>query len=422
MNQDALKRLRQEMTPQRFVLENGLTVLVCEMPQFKGVHAIYGTRFGSADGSFLLDGQQVQLPGGVAHFLEHKMFEDAEGNDAFSLYAQTGAAGNAFTSFDKTCYLFTATAEVDRNLDILLDFVSHPYFSDKTVAKEQGIIAQEIRMYEDNPEFRLMFGLLGELYHNCPVRTDIVGTVESIQKITPALLYDCCEAFYAPQNMVLSVAGSVTAKQVLDAVARADIPARPHTVQRLPVDEPAGVRCRHTTLTMQVAQPVWGIGYKADGALGSTIRGELLCDFVTELLVGDTSPLYRRLYDSGLINGGFSGEYVAGRGYCALIFGGETRDPAALQAEFLAEVERLRREGIDTEQFDCTKNLMLGEAIVALESIEDVAGDQAAVWMKGHTLYDEVEALAALQPQDVVDALPALLDIDKSATLVIEPA
>ena len=350
------------------------------------------------------------------------MFEDADGNDAFELYAQTGASANAFTSFDKTCYLFTATAQVDKSLDILLDFVSHPYFTEQTVAKEQGIIAQEIKMYEDSPDFRMLFGLLGARYHICPVRADIAGTVDSIAQITPQLLYRCCQAFYSPQNMVLSVAGSITAQQVLDACARADIPAAPHTVHRLPMVEPPGVRQRHVELTMQIAQPIWGIGYKADPALGATVRGELLCDFAVELLVGETSPLYRQLYDSGLINSGFSGEYITGNGYCALIFGGETRDPDALQQAFLAEVERVCREGIDTEQFDCTKNLMLGEAISALESIEDVATDQAAVWMKGHTLYDEVEALAALQPQEVEAVLPVLLDGQFSATILIKPA
>lgn len=422
MNEAALARLRQEMTPQKFVLENGLTVLVSPMPQFKGVHAVYATRFGSANRTFVLDGQTVTLPDGVAHFLEHKMFEDEDGNDAFELYAATGASANAFTSFDKTCYIFTATSEVEKSLDILLDFVSHPYFTKKTVKKEQGIIGQEIKMYEDSPEFRMMFGLLSGLYHHCPVRTDIAGSVESIARITPELLYQCCEAFYSPQNMVLSVAGNITPQQVLEACARADIPSRPHTVEPLCEAEPAEVLRPHTTLSMQVAQPIWGMGYKADAAWGGTVSGELLCDFVTELLVGNTSPLYRRLYDAGLINGGFSGEYLSGKGYCALIFGGETRDPQALQREFLAEVERICREGIDREQFACTKNMMIGEAIMDLESIEDVATDQAAVWIKGHTLYDEVEGLAALQPEDVEAALPQLLRKEFSSTILIAPA
>ncbi len=421
MNEQALQRLCAEMTPKQFRLENGLTVLVCEMPQFKGVHAVYATRFGSADKSFVLDGETVTLPDGVAHFLEHKMFEDQDGNDAFSLYAATGAAANAFTSFDKTCYIFTATAQIDRSLDILLDFVSHPYFTPKTVAKEQGIIAQEIKMYEDSPEFRMMFGLLGAMYHNCPVRTDIAGTVESISQITPELLYKCCQAFYSPQNMVLSVAGNITADQVLAACERASIPAAPHTVERITPPEPDTVCQPHVQFAMQVAQPIWGIGYKAPADFGSTVRGELLCDIVTELLAGETSPLYRDLYDAGLINAGFSGEYLAGRDYCGLIFGGESRDPQALQEAFLAEVERLCRDGVDKEQFACTKNQLLGDAIIQLENIEEVATEQASVWLKGRTLYDEVRTLAALQPQDVEAVLPLLLAREKSSTILITP-
>lgn len=419
MNEAALKRLEQEMTPQSFVLDNGLTVLVCEMPQFKGVHAVYATRFGSATRSFEMDGQRIDLPDGVAHFLEHKMFEDEDGNDAFELYAETGASANAFTSFDKTCYVFTATGAVEESLDILLDFVSHPYFTEKTVAKEQGIIGQEIKMYEDSPEFRMLFGLLGAMYHECPVRTDIAGTVESIAAITPELLYQCCDAFYQPHNMVLSVAGNITAQQVLDACARADIPANAHTVRRIAPAEPAEVLCKETVFSMQVAQSIWGVGYKAPAGAAADVRGELICDLAVELLVGETSPLFSRLYDDGLINAGFSGEYVAGDGYCCLIFGGETRDPDALEKEFYAEVQRVLREGIDREQFACTKNLMLGEAITGLESITDMATDQADVWLRGHTLFDEVRELAALQPEDIEAMLPVLLNEEYRSTLRI---
>jgi len=417
----ALARLCTEMTPQRFVLDSGLTVLVSEMPQFKGVHAVFGTRFGSADKSFSLDGQTVELPEGVAHFLEHKLFEDENGNDAFELFSATGASANAFTSFDKTCFLFSATDEIEKNLRILLDFVLHPYFSEKTVQKEQGIIAQEIRMYQDSPEFRMTFGLLGNLYHVCPVRSDIAGTVESIQKITPEMLYRCCEAFYAPDNMVLSVAGNVTARQVLEVCNGVKIAPSGHRLQRQKLQEPDTVFAKEKILKMQVSQPVWGIGYKGPGALGGEVKNELICDFITELLAGETSPLYNRLYDENLINAGFGGEYLSGPGYCSLIFGGETPDPKALQAAFEAEVQRLLKNGVDEEQFLCTKNQMLGQAIMGLESIEDVATDQAAVFLRGHSLYDEVEQLSALTARDVEAMLPTLLDREKCATILIMP-
>ncbi len=187
-------------------LPSGLTVLVRPMPGYSGTHVIYATRFGSIDRDFRLGEREVHLPAGVAHFLEHKMFEDEDG-DAFAKFAKTGANANAFTAFDRTCYLFTATEQLDESLDVLLGMVGRPYFTEQTIAKEQGIIGQEIKMYDDSPDWRLITGLCECLYHSHPIRSDIAGTVESIAEITPGMLYDCCRAFYAPGNMVLAAAG-----------------------------------------------------------------------------------------------------------------------------------------------------------------------------------------------------------------------
>ena len=207
---------------ERYVLPSGLTVLVRPMPGYAAAHAVVAARFGSIDVHFRLGGQELTLPAGVAHYLEHKMFEDQEG-DAFAKFARTGANANAFTSFDRTCYYFTATSAVDESLDVLLGMLTHPYFTDETVAKEQGIIAQEIKMYEDSPDWRLVTELCQCLYHSHPIRVDIAGTCDSIARITPAMLYDCCQAFYAPANLVLAAAGNLTARQVLDACARAGL-------------------------------------------------------------------------------------------------------------------------------------------------------------------------------------------------------
>ena len=213
---------------------SGLTVLVRPMPGYSSTHVIYATKFGSIDRDFCLNGQTVHLPAGVAHFLEHKMFEDEDG-DAFAKYAKTGANANAFTSFDRTCYLFTATQQLDESLDVLLGMVGHPYFTEQTIAKEQGIIGQEIKMYDDSPDWRLITGLFECLYHSHPIRSDIAGTVESIAEITPAMLYDSCKAFYAPGNMVLAAAGNTTMEQILAACKRHGLmePRPAEKVQRL---------------------------------------------------------------------------------------------------------------------------------------------------------------------------------------------
>ena len=194
--------LEQTAADQWKVLPSGLTVIVRPMPGYSGTHVIYATRFGSIDRDFRLDDKEVHLPAGVAHFLEHKMFEDQDG-DAFAKFAKTGANANAFTAFDRTCYLFTATEQLDESLDVLLEMVGKPYFTQQTIDKEQGIIGQEIKQYDDAPDWRLMFAMYECLYTAHPVRDDIAGSVESIAQITPETLYTCHRAFYAPSNMVL---------------------------------------------------------------------------------------------------------------------------------------------------------------------------------------------------------------------------
>ena len=261
MHDPSLQAVRRAAAFESTVLENGLTVRVHTMPGFTGVHAVYGTKFGSIDRAFALDGKRVDLPAGIAHFLEHKMFENEEG-DAFTLYARTGASANAYTSFDKTCYIFTASGNVAENLDILLGFVSRPYFTAATVEKEQGIIGQEIKQYDDAPDWRLMFAMYECLYTAHPVRDDIAGSVESIAQITPEILYACTDAFYRPQNMVLAVAGNVTMDEVLAACARADIPVKTGTVERLASAEGPDVAEPYREFSMAGAKPLLGVGFK----------------------------------------------------------------------------------------------------------------------------------------------------------------
>src|SRR5699024_342715 len=307
---------------------SGLTVLVRPMPGYAAAHAIVAAKFGSIDVHFRLGGQELTLPAGVAHYLEHKMFEDQEG-DAFAKFARTGANANAFTSFDRTCYYFTATSAVDESLDVLLGMLTHPYFTDETVAKEQGIIAQEIKMYEDSPDWRLVTELCQCLYHSHPIRVDIAGTCDSIARITPAMLYDCCQAFYAPANLVLAAAGNLTARQVLDACAPAglDRPAAAPAAQRILAPEPMTLARPQKTLRMAVAKPCFGIGYKEAPLAPGDGRTEALYDLILCCLCGGMSPLYRRLYDEGLVNPGFGGEVLRADGCCCILFTGESDQP-----------------------------------------------------------------------------------------------
>ena len=407
---------------ERYVLPSGLTVLVRPMPGYAAAHAVVAARFGSIDVHFRLGGQELTLPAGVAHYLEHKMFEDQEG-DAFAKFARTGANANAFTSFDRTCYYFTATSAVDESLDVLLGMLTHPYFTDETVAKEQGIIAQEIKMYEDSPDWRLVTELCQCLYHSHPIRVDIAGTCDSIARITPAMLYDCCQAFYAPANLVLAAAGNLTARQVLDACARAglDRPAAAPAAQRILAPEPMTLAHPQKTLRMAVAKPCFGIGYKEVPLAPGDGRTEALYDLILCCLCGGMSTLYRRLYDEGLVNPGFGGEVLRADGCCCILFTGESDQPDTVRRLLQEEIERLRAEGVDREVFTLCKNEKYGQLVENLENVEDAASQMADFALLGQTVPQQVEMLAGLTAADADAALQAILQPGRAAYVKILP-
>ena len=416
------KALAEAAADQWKVLPSGLTVLVRPMPGYSGTHVIYATRFGSIDRDFRLNGREVHLPAGVAHFLEHKMFEDQDG-DAFAKFAKTGANANAFTSFDRTCYLFTATQQLDESLDVLLGMVGQPYFTEQTIAKEQGIIGQEIKMYDDSADWRLITGLCECLYHSHPIRSDIAGSCESIAEITPGMLYDCCEAFYAPGNMVLAAAGNTTMEQVLAACARHGLldPRPEERVQRLWADEPMTLAAAEKRIRMPVSKPCFGLGFKEAPLAPNDLRSEMLYDLVLCCICGGMSPLYRRLYDSGLTNPGFGGEVLRVDGCCCILFTGESDAPDAVKQMLLDEIARIRAEGVDREIFTLCKNEKYGQLIENLENVEDSASQMADFALSGQTVAQQIAMLAGLTAEDADAALQHILSTERMAVMYIQP-
>lgn len=405
------------------VLPSGLTVIVRPMPGYSSMHAIYATHFGSIDRKFRLGDSEVDVPAGVAHFLEHKMFEDEDG-DAFAKYAKTGANANAFTSFDRTCYIFTATDQIEESLDVLLGMVTHPYFTEATIAKEQGIIGQEIKMYDDSPDWRLVTGLCEALYHAHPIRSDIAGTCESIAEITPEMLYSCCRAFYAPNNMVLAAAGNITMDTLLAACARAGVDkpaAAAQKVQRLWPEEPMSVCKPYVETRMAVSKPCFGIGFKEQPLAAGDLASEALYDILCDVVCGGMSPLYRRLYDEGLVNPGFDGEVLRVDGCCCLLFTGESDDPDTVQRLLLEEIARVRREGVDEEIFTLCKNEKYGELLENLENAEDSASQIADFALSGQTVSQQIDMLASLTKADADAAMQHILSAERMAVMHILP-
>lgn len=423
MNTALPKAVLAALQFEEVILPNGLGVRVLPMPGYTATHAIYSTHFGSIHRQFETGGKTVALPAGIAHFLEHKMFESEDGVDAFELYAGTGASANAYTGFDATSYIFTASSEIDRNLDILLSFVGHPHFTRETVQKEQGIIAQEIKMYEDNADLRAAYALLEGLYKNHPVRDEIAGTVETIAGITPEVLYSCTDVFYTPANMSLCVAGNITMEQVLAAVERANLPAnkaeKPVTV--FP-QEPEGVAAVQSSFEMAVAMPMFAYGFKEKPMAGPDAKMEVVCDMLAELISGETSPLYRRLYDEGLVQPGFDGDYGHHENCLYFMFSGESAQPEKVFEELEKEIARQRKEGIDEEQFETCKRMMYGSAISDLESVERMASSLSGSYMRGRTPADELAAVAEVTVQDVNEALQTMLQTGRHAEVIVNPA
>ncbi len=405
---------------QSVTLPCGLEVLVATMEGFSGVHAIYGTDFGSCDRMLMQDGKASELPAGIAHFLEHKMFEN-ETEDAFTLYAKTGASANAFTSFDKTCYIFTATENISESLDILLSFVSKPYFTEQTVKKEQGIISQEINMYDDNPDWQLFFGMLANMYVNHPLKDDIAGTVDSISHITPDMLYRCTDTYYSMSNMTLCVAGNITTEEVLAACKKAGLYDIEKTEPPQPIftEEPRQVKCKSSERSMSVGIPLLGIGFKELPLSGDKLRAELVCSILTEVICGSMTPLHRKLYDSGLITGALSGDYLSGKDYLCFTFSCETREPSKVNDMLREEISRLKTEGVPQQLFTTAKKAIYGDLISEFDSPDDVASMLSAAYFKKHKPFCEIDTVADIKHDEVNSALRSMFDDEYSTTVII---
>lgn len=399
---------------------SGLKIYILEKPQYNSAYAVFGTKYGSIDTCFSVNGEKTQVPEGIAHFLEHKLFESEDG-DAFTKYAATGAYANAYTSFDRTCYLFSCSDRFYDNLGILLDFVQSPYFTAETVQKEQGIIGQEIRMYDDSPEWRVMFNMLLAMYKNHPVRIDIAGTVESIAEIDDKLLYKCYNTFYNPSNMFICIAGNVNSEKVLSQINNAIKTNAPIEIERIGCDEPDEVYEKYVEQNLAVAQPMFCFGYKESvDKPERTVKEKVRTALLLEIIAGDSSPLYKKLINEGLINDEFSFEYFTGHGYSAVIFDGESSNPKKVAEEIKAEIERLKTDGIDKKLFSAVRCGMYGEAVRSFNSVESIASQLVSCAMSDSGLFDEIKYLKAVTPDDVCKRL-SLLDNNKTVLSVINP-
>ncbi|PLR84277.1 peptidase M16 [Bacillus canaveralius] len=410
-------------------LENGLNVYILPKPGFNKTYATFTTNYGSIDNHFQpLDKDEViEVPDGIAHFLEHKLFEKEDG-DVFQQFSRQGASANAFTSFTRTAYLFSSTSNVQENLETLIDFVQDPYFTEKTVEKEKGIIGQEITMYEDNPDWRLYFGLIENLYKNHPVKIDIAGTVESISEITQDMLYECYKTFYHPSNMLLFVTGPVDPERIMNQVkenqAKKQYDDQPEIKRQL-AEEPAEAAVKKQVLKMNVQTSKCLFGIKAPDPNESgaeLLKNELTINVILDILFSKSSERYSELYNEGLIDETFSYDYTQEQGFGFAMVGGDTNDPERL-SERIAEILAEGKRGIvfTEENLGRAKKKKIGAFLRAVNSPEYIANQFTRYAFNDMNLFDVVPTLESISLEDVKATANRFISDDRFSVCQVIP-
>ena len=406
------------------MLPNGLTIRAIHKPEFKRIYVFLAVNYGSVDMEFSFEGQIHKTPAGVAHYLEHKMFDLPEGDNAVDLLTANGADPNAFTSSGITCYYFQCTEGFEENLRMLLHFVSTPYFTDETVQKEQGIIAQEIRMGEDNPGTAIYYNLLKMLYAHHPIRDRVAGTVESIAEITAETLYACHKVFYAPSNMVLCVEGDVDPEQIL-RVAEEVLPREKAPVPTADFGPREDILpAEHFyTEAMEVSAPQFLIGAKlAPGLSGREAqRQRLIATLALRMLCGSSSPFFTRLYAEGTLNNDFDYEVDASAGTITVIVGGESRVPEKVLQELNAEIARVAADGFNEAYFTRSKRASLGARLRALEDFDNVCVSLAMDCFDGYCSFESFPLLEEISAEDCRLFVAESLAPERLALSVITP-
>jgi len=374
-------------------LENGLTVIIIPKKTARKKYVIWGTNFGSIDNHFIVPEtkEEVQIPDGVAHFLEHKMFENESGKDSLSTLMALGADANAYTTNDHTAYLFECTENFEEALTELMDYVQHPYFTDQNVAKEQGIIGQEITMYDDEIGWQLYIGAMDCLYKSNPVKRDIAGTVESISGITKETLYNCYNTFYHPSNMTLVVCGNFEPEAILATIRSKLVPKeKQEEIQRFYPEEPEEIHKPYVQISMPSSIPMFMIGFK-DKYGEEQVKKHIAIEILLYMFLGKSSKLYNALYDEGLLQAVPDLDYEFSKEYAHVLISGQSKNPKRVQEALLKTIEEYKQNGLDQEEFSRIKKKVYGDYVVEYNEVGDIARMFLADHMKGIHSFDYIE-------------------------------
>jgi predicted Zn-dependent peptidase len=427
MEKISFDQLQEELYHEK--LSNGLNVYILPKKGFNKTFATFTTKYGSVDNTFVPLGKEeyVKVPDGIAHFLEHKLFEKEDG-DVFQQFSRQGASANAFTSFTRTAYLFSSTSDVEKNLKTLIDFVQEPYFSEKTVEKEKGIIGQEITMYDDNADWRLYFGLIQNLYQNHPVKIDIAGTIESISHITKDWLYECYNTFYHPSNMLLFIVGPVDPdlfmNQIKENQAKKEYKDMPEIKRKFETEPPQAAQ-KKQVLEMNVQTSKCLLGIKAlhiDQSGAELLKNELTMNVLLDLLFGKSSENYNQLYNEGLIDETFSFDYTQEQGFGFAMIGGDTGEPDKLAETLEKMLLKAKSERLfDEERLERAKRKKIGAFLRAINSPEYIANQFTRYAFNDMNLFDVVPTLEKITLNDVQSLASEVISEERFSVCQVIP-
>jgi predicted Zn-dependent peptidase len=427
MEKISFEQLKEELYYEK--LENGLDVYILPKKGFNKTYATFTTKYGSIDNHFKPFGKDefTKVPDGIAHFLEHKLFEKEDG-DVFQQFSRQGASANAFTSFTRTAYLFSSTSHVEKNLETLMDFVQEPYFTEKTVEKEKGIIGQEITMYDDNPDWRLYYGVIENMFQKHPVKIDIAGTKESISHITKDMLYECYNTFYHPSNMLLFVVGAVEPTQIMKQIkanqAKRDYSAQPE-IERIFESEIEEVAEKKQVLQMNVQTPKCIVGIKAPSSQlqgQEMLKKELSINIMLDILFGKSSVGYTELYNEGLIDDSFSYDFSQEQGFGFAMVGGDTKDPEKLTEQITAILMDAKTGGVfNEENLLRARKKKIGAFLRAINSPEYIANQFTRYAFNEMDLFEVVPVLESITVEDIKAAASDLIDEKRFTVCQVVP-
>ena len=409
-------------------LDNGLTAMIMPKKNIQKKYMIWATNFGSIDNKFIApnDKEETNIPDGVAHFLEHKMFEQQNGTNSLDTLTALGVNANAYTTTDHTCYLFECTDNFYPAMDELMDYVQNPYFTDQNVEKEKGIIGQEIQMYDDYPSWAVYMNAMKCMYKNNPIIIDIAGSIESISKIDKEVLYKCYNTFYHPSNMVMCFAGEFEPEALIEEVKKRLKPTEKHgEIKRIYPEEPEQIVKKENTQNMEVSMPIFVIGIKdvidnKNCTSSNIVKKHIAIEILLNMLIGKSSKLYKELYEAELITGEPYLDYEFSKQYAHVSITGQSNDPKKVLEKFEAEIKQMKENDIDLAHFQRVKNMIYGNYVKEYDDVAEICRMFVGDYMKGINSFEYIEEYEQVTPEYTKQVLEEVFKDDKTVLSIVE--